>query len=58
MIIYTCPKCGKDLQRTVLFSNPRQYEYTCNSCGFEKIERREITRVQLPIEINAENKIF
>lgn len=45
-IIYTCPKCGRDLIDLVLTSNPPQCKKECFSCGWaSEIEQEEIVRV-------------
>ena len=34
---YVCPKCGGGMCRhenVILTSNPSQYEYKCNQCGY------------------------
>ena len=35
MVQYTCPKCGGDLQKLILCSNPPQEQLKCFSCGWE-----------------------
>ena len=47
-IVYTCPRCGADLQQLVLTSFPPQHLTRCNQCGWEHIEREEVTRVPFP----------
>lgn len=39
MVIYTCPKCGRDLQEICLTSLPPQYQYCCLSCGWKSVAR-------------------
>lgn len=40
-IIYTCPKCGADLEDIVLTSNPPQYMKKCKNlkCDWHYVER-------------------
>lgn len=47
MVVYTCPKCGSDLQEEVLASNPPQYRKFCIQCGWShtESEREEIYRI-------------
>ena len=44
-IIYTCPKCGADLEEIVLASNPPQHQKRCRSCGWEHTEREDVVRI-------------
>ena len=56
MIIYTCPKCGGDLQELCLASMPPQYKMVCLSCGWSEIKKSEpleIVRVPYQSEVNA-----
>ena len=45
MIIYTCPKCGEDLQEMVLNSYPPMHKTYCSSCGWDSSEQEEIIRI-------------
>lgn len=45
MIIYTCPKCGADLEEIVLCSYPPQYEKRCPKCGYSYTEKADIIRI-------------
>ena len=47
-IIYTCPKCGHDLQELMLPSNPPQYEKRCPNCGWNHIEKQDDGFVRIP----------
>lgn len=55
-IIYTCPKCGNDLDEIVLASYPPQYKKSCSKCGWsitERIKKDEnIKRIPYPLESN------
>ena len=44
-IIYTCPKCGHDLQEIILTSYPPQYKKICNHCGYTYIEQSSVVRI-------------
>ena len=44
-IIYTCPKCGSDLEETVLMSYPPQYRRLCRKCGYKYIEQTRTIRI-------------
>ena len=44
-IIYTCPKCGSDLEELVLASYPPQYQKLCRKCGYKYIEKTETIRI-------------
>lgn len=48
MIIYTCPKCGGDLQDLVLASYPPQYKKECPKCGWSHIEKPNDEVVRIP----------
>ena len=48
MIIYTCPKCGGDLQEYVLTSYPPQYKKACPKCGWSHIEKPSDEVVRIP----------
>lgn len=41
LIVYTCPKCGKDLQEICLASMPPQYKMQCLSCGWSYTKPQE-----------------
>lgn len=41
IIVYTCPKCGGDLQELVLCSYPPQYKKECPKCGYSYIEKSD-----------------
>lgn len=43
-IVYTCPKCGKDLRIVMLASNPPKTVYEC-SCGWRAEEQQKQVRV-------------
>lgn len=47
IIIYTCPKCGNDLQEEVIATYPPIYVKKCYSCGWseEQIQEQEIIRI-------------
>ena len=56
MVIYTCPKCGGDLQELCLTSLPPKYKVVCNSCGWSEIKKSEpleIVRMPYQSEVNA-----
>lgn len=44
-IIYTCPKCGADLEELMLASNPPQYQQQCRSCGWKHTEQEAVVRI-------------
>ena len=44
-IIYTCPKCGADLEEIVLTSNPPQHQKRCRNCGWTHTEREDVVRI-------------
>ena len=41
MIIYTCPKCGADLEELVLCSYPPKYKKRCPKCGYSYTEESD-----------------
>lgn len=45
MIIYTCPKCGHDLQSEVLTCNPPIHRRYCPGCGWENSKSEEVVRI-------------
>ena len=57
-IIYTCPKCGSDLEEIVLTSYPPQYQKLCRKCGYEYIEQTETIRIPfVEPEVNQANLV-
>ena len=57
IIIYTCPKCGSDLQESMLPSDPPQYEKRCLFCGWNHIEKQINKYVRIPYEEKIDNEI-
>ena len=48
-IVYTCPKCGKDLRCIMLTLNPPVTKYECEKCGWSSEEPEQyIVRVPYP----------
>ena len=45
MIIFTCPKCGCDLQQYTLAVYPPVYVTKCSNCGYKDERREEVIRV-------------
>ena len=45
MIIYTCPKCGGDLQHYCIATYPLTYMYKCVRCHWQHEKQDEIVRV-------------
>lgn len=45
MIVYTCPKCGGELQFSVITTYPPINVAECPSCGWRKEERDKIERI-------------
>ena len=45
MIIYTCPKCGGDLQFSVIDTYPPIHVTECPKCGWKEEKMDEIERV-------------
>lgn len=53
MIVYTCPKCGKDLQFSVMTTYPQLEHFNvaeCSSCGWRE-EKREGEIERIPYKI-------
>lgn len=50
MIVYTCPKCGGDLQTSVLTCIPPIHKYKCMKCGWTHEAKEEVVRV--PFEVS------
>lgn len=44
-VIYTCPKCGHDLQQVVLTCNPPIYRSECPNCGWSHERRDNVIRI-------------
>ena len=46
-IVYTCPKCGQDLEVNVLTSNPPKNRYRCTNpdCDWSEDEREDVIRI-------------
>lgn len=53
MLIYTCPRCGRDLQAIVYATYPPISGYICTHCGWQHEDPREdinaIKRVPFPV---------
>lgn len=56
MIVYTCPKCRRDLKSIVLTRYPPIYVTECTHCGWRKEHRDEIKRIAYPFEIGVEQE--
>lgn len=58
-IVYTCPKCGADLQEVMLATNPPMHRKQCMSCGwsYTDTDREDVLRIpfEQPIEHKAIN---
>jgi len=52
MIVYTCPRCGGDLEETLLTSYPPQHEVCCNNCGWTHVTREEIRKIPYPTTLD------
>ena len=50
MIVYTCPKCGRDLKSMVLTAYPPIYVTECTHCGWREEYRDKIERIGYPHE--------
>ena len=57
MIIYTCPKCGSDLEELVLMTYPPQYQKLCRKCGYEYIEQTKTETIRIPFVEPEVNQI-
>ena len=56
--IYTCPRCGHDLQLIQLTSNPPIDEYHCFNCDWHYQKKRETIRIPFTVlKENNEEKI-
>ena len=53
MIVYTCPRCGNDLQEIALTSNPPQYQKFCSRCGWSHTTVDEIYRIPYQLEATS-----
>lgn len=58
MIIYTCPKCGADLQEYTLTSNPPQSHYNCPLCGWSYTEPNKQPEEIIRISFGGNSQIF
>ena len=45
MLVYTCPKCGKGLQFSVIAAYPPIHITECPSCGWREEKRDKIERI-------------
>lgn len=55
-IIYTCPKCGHDLEEIILTSNPPQHEKRCSNCGWHHIiEEKQDFFIRIPYTEREKN---
>ena len=50
MIVYTCPKCGSDLQEIVLTSYPPQSKMYCTNCNWSHIETDKVYKIPYKVE--------
>lgn len=48
MIVYACPKCGNELEHTVICSLPPIDVMTCHKCGYKNEQRQELEKVKYP----------
>ena len=57
MLIYTCPKCGRDLQAVVYTTMPPINGYICFNCGWKHEEDPKdiINRVPFPVSKEESN---
>lgn len=55
--IYTCPKCGKDLQSVMLTTNPPQHQYKCYGCGWSHTTMPSEHQLRVPFPIDAIDKL-
>lgn len=56
MIIYTCPKCGGDLQEMCLASLPPQYYMRCLACGWSKTRQSSEQVVKILYEEDKDDR--
>ena len=54
MLIYTCPKCGRDLQTLVYTTYPPIYGYICTHCGWKHEDEVYDTVVRVPFPVSKE----
>ena len=50
-VIYTCPKCGNNLDVIMKASNPPIEEYRCSQCGWTDSHQGDVLRIPYP-ELN------
>ena len=55
MLVYTCPKCGGDLEETVLLSCPPKHKVCCKNCGWTHVNQEKICRIPYPITLDPAN---
>ena len=48
MIIYTCPKCDRDVNSMILMTYPSIYVTECTHCGWREEHKDEIKRITYP----------
>ena len=58
MIIYTCPKCGGDLEHLVYTTYPPVYEWHCQKCGWKYEDRDKIKRIPFDLAQPLENEVW
>ena len=46
MITYTCPKCGHELQHTVICTMPPINVVKCLECGYKDEQREKVSKVK------------
>ena len=54
IIVYTCPKCGEELEEEVLASYPPIYVTRCRSCGWKTEKQDDILKIPYPTSLNQE----
>lgn len=45
MVIFTCPKCGSDLDETLIGFLPCRFKRKCLKCGWEVMENKDVVRI-------------
>lgn len=54
IVIYTCPKCGSDLQELILASYPPIHVTECRVCGWKSEKQDDVLKMPYPTSPNQE----
>ena len=56
--IYTCPKCGTDLEHIVLSVTPKNHIYRCPKCNFSDSKKEEMIKIPFVPSMYSESRKY